>query len=1710
MLLLCSTEVRHIVDTCFPVEAPPPPAAPDATQGWKLSCAADCSMGAAYQRDLDLSRAYQEWCASSGLELPEPLVQSLNAYALPAHADDAGSNAAGTPTAAPGASANTAYEGKALGVVDARADADGSSASVCLAVWARQLARAQSQAVVVYHRLAVCGWPARAIERELLVLVAALKARLGILQPLPEVHQVVGEFQQWLALAAQRQPLVLVLDGLERLPDKAGCVSSPVLWKWLPARLPRNCRLVLGIGDATRADMGVVADAEPAFGDVPALPGPPEPIRLFNVGGTSLAYLMVQPLTSQQVEGMLHSAAHGAMQGGVSGASKAAEVEASAGGQGNSHGEQLVAAALGALPARNAFNAVVLSLVVRHHPGLLIAEAAPTSTNIGAPDAPGDGGPSAGGGSAALSPTPNPHRLASMRPSSLAPLTPGAGTHEGLVSKGLVCSGVSELMQHVLLHVEKELAAWLPSIKCFWPCVELLATTYMGLGHAGLLQHLTKAAKHASAKGSGRSRQDIKYIRTEMLAVLGALGPYLWTSPTATCLHGGAALELGLFKCKGVPILKRAYRHHHHHHHRHRHQDHNTQHGEDGHEVRHDEVALLEAKEQVSEYVYIASSAEAQATLLEYLADVEVLLLAYHSEYWHDYKGAWARLSQEDGQLGVKLRMSTEEYAEEYRRIIKATDGSVLRDELLSHQICTVHSLLVIGFLCAQGQASEARVLLKHVAAAHDAGPGGRGGSGASMGLEVCIALHVALVDWRSAQDDLSSMAIERLDSALKSVAESRSEREGGGSQAEREAVHIASSGAYWRERAYVALFVHLCTAAGHKLVGRARQEASQLTASLSAFSQYLECVSKARKAPATELAAAEGQWALALVKRDMSMHREAQQHAEQALATVSRHMSAQSRLHVEVKAVVDQLARRLNRKLDARAADGQIGELADLIDLGAADDKRGQDAAEAEQALLDPSLVPASLNEFEILFWQHKYAAACAVARRAVSSLAEHVYEYKDAWVDASLKLSRVLMRIAAFDDAIAHLRSLLQLEMQSGTPPDHMRVVEASIELALHLTEKGSYVEAQAQVDSVLASKLEQRLDAEHPLVCRMHYMHASLLLIQGWLDQALLKLRAAEVGQKARLLPGDSLYTQLFDTQMRIVEAMHAKFEHQAAHQEAAALQHQLEKMFGNNSYEGAVLKLFGGRYLLEQANYKGADTTMRDVTRIAVACLGKARGVIHPVVLSATAAIAQIAQQQARYSEAEHIYQSVIKGLSESDLDLVHSLHVVEINQGFSKLQYPLGRPVHAMQLLTDALNARREVTGLALDALFSSYILVAQQEVELGQLTQARSSLDNIMAIQESTALSTSQEADVNMVKAMLALQHMEDLVHAEGCMRSALTFRQHVLPSNHPMLALHKLGLATILTEQYRIDETQVLIREATAVLSHIFGKTSPHMAAVKRLEAAILVQRALFVEAEVHVKDALANDASQVYCEDLMRSAYQKPVPDELKRPAVLEDLALLATVNHGLGRLQIVKSLLQEVKAVAGDVYGSMQHPLVARTLVQLAKIRVYSGHYVEAHDMLEQGLEQQLAILGSRHPDVILSQLQLVEMLLLIGDADAAMQVCTQLRKMLLGAASPNLLQVRSHTALRLFLAVAATSFAPCASSLSACWALVGADSARRGAHGAPPVRDGPDPPAARRLDTQLHRSRSGRPHGGTSGDASPASSASPCPRNPLTLS
>ena len=1560
---------------------------------WKPPCGRGWWAVGAYGRDAEMSRAYQNWCLASGFSPAVPLHHSLSAYALSSsRVSPLGTRAQGARRDLADAGGKGKDEGgnKCLAILDPLPGA--GHASAALAVWARHFEDAQPHVAMVYHRIAACGGGTRPVERELVVVMAQLKARLGLIQELPGLNDVKEQWPVWLDMVADRQSVLIVLDGLERLQHPAGTLTGK-LWEWMPTRLHANCHVFLGVGDHESTGFSPLVDAA-AGGQGARTPQTDLVLGEYE----SLCYLLANAPTREQVKQVLHDA----VARSLSSPHLASAATQDAGQQddaNNSRQEQqdgnrleehqaLVLRGLEELALDGALNMMLVCTVLIHDIELVHPVASAQAEPHPAAD------PAAPRLAAAGS---DPVQASLERRGSLRMSVRGGWARTGDEHEVMRVEDSGQLMLRVLEHKMLELA-WLPyASSSLWTLLELVASSYMGVTEQVLLLLLQQALLQDTSPPAPNlpraSTTRPTFARLNALALLRALRPYMWSG--STWVHGGEVLAKGVSEWKGVAITKRALLS-------------DLKRGTPApasHLSR--PVALRYTPECVSEQIWMWSSSGDEARLSGYVSNVEVMLTAYHSEYWRDYTAVWARLSssnQRRVELPINLRISAQAYGE-----VPGTDGADLPPGRLHANLKLAHQLLVVRFLSTQAAAAEqAQKLLEYLGSAHSTRQGvgeeGRSAKEAAPDGDMteALALHAALVHAGKGERE---KAIGALSHVLDNVAKVQR-----AAAADRQEVEAS----YWRERAYVQGFCADCATTSLELLGRLLHEACQLTGAIAACASHLQRVqAEAGACTALELVKAHSRWRLARVQCDLAMHTEALDNSLESLATLSTHLSPLDRHLKDLQAWTELLHSKLNRKAAGAAAD--VKELAKMIDLHLQEDVAGDEPDDVPGP--DLSQVPVLLLEFDTLFWQQQYVAAYAKVRRVLKGLQHQALANKGLWIDASLKFSRVLMRLAYFDEAIKHLRHVLQVERQHDTAAEHLHVVEPSIELICHLIEKGSYAEAQAALRQLPNSDLLKRLDDKHPVVCRLMYAQGSILAVQGFFDEALSKLRAAEGGQMARLVPGDTIYTQLFDTRLRLVEVLHGKHQHDKAEGEANALQLQLEKFFGKHSLEAAHLNFMGGCRLLDAANYKAADTVMRDVSKVVSMCVGSKRAMHHPLLLSATAKIGEIGEQQGRFGESDHIYLKTLDALAASHLDMHASLCVAQIREGYSKLQLPQGRPGAAMDLLLQGFGARREVPGLAPNALFTSYVKLALLEIALGQLSEARDSLKNLCAIQADghVELILSQEADVSYVQAMLALEVKEDLAYSEERMRQTLALRQSFLPSHHPLVALTQLDLAGVMLEQHRIEETEVLLSQVTSKLTVLYGKNSRHLARVKRLLARVYLQRGAYVDGETMVREALAIDASQVFLEELLRSGLEKPVSVADKTPAVLEDLELLARLSYLQGKVEHAQILVRKCEAMATEVYGSKRHPIIARCLVAFALIRLHAGHHVEAYRMLEQGLQLQESMLGGSHPHVIMTQLEMVEMQHTVGDVPAALERCTRLRSTLLSLGSHTALQV-----------------------------------------------------------------------------------------------
>jgi hypothetical protein len=214
-------EVRALMDQVFPSEGP------DSIfgGGWAPACGKGWWRPDTFWRECRLSWAYQDMCVGSAVQVPVQVAKMLEKHCA--------------------AGADSFVQNKPLVLID---DTDGTTASVLLAIWARQYATTHAgQTNVIYHKVGLIGDAAPATE--VAVIIAEIRRLFGLHDEVWEHARIPESLADWLKMADQRGALVLVIDSLEALGQDM-CDVAAGLWKWMPQILPASCRVILCVGNA--------------------------------------------------------------------------------------------------------------------------------------------------------------------------------------------------------------------------------------------------------------------------------------------------------------------------------------------------------------------------------------------------------------------------------------------------------------------------------------------------------------------------------------------------------------------------------------------------------------------------------------------------------------------------------------------------------------------------------------------------------------------------------------------------------------------------------------------------------------------------------------------------------------------------------------------------------------------------------------------------------------------------------------------------------------------------------------------------------------------------------------------------------------------------------------------------------------------------------------------------------------------------------------------------------------------------------------------------------------------------------------------------------------------------------------------------------------------------------------------------------------------
>ena len=823
-----------------------------------------------------------------------------------------------------------------------------------------------------------------------------------------------------------------------------------------------------------------------------------------------------------------------------------------------------------------------------------------------------------------------------------------------------------------------------------------------------------------------------------------------------------------------------------------------------------------------------------------------------------------------------------------------------------------------------------------------------------------------------------------------------------------------------WRDRAYVAGFLKNAHVAGVRLLGEMHHASGNLKEAEHAYGQLLEELNDACTVSArAELSLGKALWAAAKLSKDCGVIPKARQRSSGAQKRLLKHLHAEHTLCKEVNEFVALLERRTQQEnISGEDVEALLGQQALLKDLGN-QDKDSLDDVKAG----DEGQIEQMKREFEVLYSKSRYVVAHRTALRlllTVEAAAAQTGQREEEWCDAAMMLAKVLARRGLYDQSISLMDSVIEAESSRLDSDSSVRLVVPRLEQCIVRMEQGDYEKAFDTIKRFASWNLPEMLGADHPVVARMSYVQANMLVAQGAVTEALELFRAVKQSNK---LAGSSLEASdhMLATLCREIELMFGMSMYDEAGEALKEYVEAVEKTAGNGSLAMAEAKYLEGVMLLQFGDNKGCDDVLRDAARIASMCVGKPQGEdnkvrIHPLVLKCSWRIADKSYRQGRYEESRNIYDTVVKGFFATYVRNETSLTVAEIREGYACLCEKLGKPQQASELIAEVMEMRQLVPGMRPEALVHISLLTAQQEIHMGDFRAAQATVDSTLAILETASHHSLEDKGLLAhVGAQLAFQRAADVKTADELYREAISVRQILFGNLHPSVALLQIEHAYILMEMKNFEGAESLLKDASSLLLLAYGKASAHMSAVHRVQGLIYRDSGQYEKAEYVLQDALLVDASKDWATPFLAGDYSKaPVPRTIQ---VLDDLEALGRVQYRRGNFDAADHIVKHVHSLSISIYGEMsQHPTIARALVAMSDLRVEYGDYQQAEALCKNGLDIQKRVLSAKHPHTLRTMGQYCKILELCGDCDGASSVLMEIKDGLTAIHGQEHLQVR----------------------------------------------------------------------------------------------
>jgi serine/threonine-protein kinase len=341
------------------------------------------------------------------------------------------------------------------------------------------------------------------------------------------------------------------------------------------------------------------------------------------------------------------------------------------------------------------------------------------------------------------------------------------------------------------------------------------------------------------------------------------------------------------------------------------------------------------------------------------------------------------------------------------------------------------------------------------------------------------------------------------------------------------------------------------------------------------------------------------------------------------------------------------------------------------------------------------------------------------------------------------------------------------------------------------------------------------------------------------------------------------------------------------------------------------------------------------------------------------------LGQREQAQARFAEAEAIFAGAGEDYRGNRAAAVHNL-AWSIGGA--------GRHQEAIDLLDQALAAKREVYGPLHPSTFNTLQVMAQQEAALGRFPAAIARFEELLDAQRRTLGEGSAKLASTLNEMASALQDGGELAQAERRYLDAIAHneRHRTAPSLEQAMPLNNLG--TLYEAQERFAEAEALYRRSLALRERL-GHDPASIARGRHNLARVLLAMARLEPAAELADAALA-----------ARTALQPA-----GHPERFDTLVLLARIDVAAGR----KDAALERLARVGDEAAAKAPtpPLLARWHEARAEQAGAAGDPVAALDWRAHQVDVLAAQLAADHPALARARLQQAALMLELGQIGPA---------------------------------------------------------------------------------------------------------------------